>query len=874
MSFTPPSTGSFDLSQSLGLQIPGTSLAPSSGTGGPVVDPNLSPEFARKMQVIQQANWNKSLPYYFAVCVADSNGIVTNQRVDGATLGQIGLTSNICPLNINPSNISISHNFAINVAATNHGIIEEHNGLVFRMIHISGTTGVVPLKQNRFKSPSKALKIAQSLFPAASSAVVNLLQQPKAIAGSILGGQDNDLNSLKFDLTQTGYFQFWQLNNFLIAYAESKKMSSQAFDASSLRLIFTSGKDNIAYVVTPMTFEMRKDVNNPLLYRYDITLKAWDVVSAIPLKVQPQADIPSPDAQSIIASVTGVLTTARQTIVSATNVLSGVQSDLNHMMNIYNQAILVYKGAAGLVADVGNFGSVFSSNASALMLNSSRNQQAVISMVNSPTNRTTNQPAVQAAQAAAPQASQSLSSSTATILSGVGINTSQPLTLNTPGGQQKVDPEKQNISPLAATLVTQAMATSDFQNLTIDQLDLPAVIQSGITQVLQKSQNLTSGDIQSLTNQLQNVSDNYAFSIGAMDPHYAATFNVPFNPSSTAVPTEQDIITQAALQDSITSFTSTLATGQFFLDRSPDPFLAANAHLTSQDQLATPNSTIAVPFQRGATLDTLAQQYLGDAKRSREIAVVNYLRAPFIDEIGFTLSISGANGRTFVVADISNLAISQLITLQNTTASSTRRTILNIENIGNMQWRITVDGLANLAMYTPTSDPTLFSYLPGTVGPGDMVLIPSSAVPSQFASIRPTQLFNKLSHAEQVFLIDIALDPLNAQDISVAPNGDASRSYGYSNAVQALRLAVEVERGELDRHPSFGLAVPIGSRNSDIDPSEAETMVRASITNDSRFVGADVTIEISGSEVILDVQAQGAAGTGQVPVTFQIGKQG
>jgi hypothetical protein len=269
----------------------------------------------------------------------------------------------------------------------------------------------------------------------------------------------------------------------------------------------------------------------------------------------------------------------------------------------------------------------------------------------------------------------------------------------------------------------------------------------------------------------------------------------------------------------------------------------------------------------------LAQRYLGDAARAREIEVLNNLRAPYIDETGFILPIFGANGRTFVVTSIADLAIGQAITLQGTSVTTTRRHILNITDIGGGEFQISVDGLPNLSTFAPATTPTLQAFLPGTVGPGQTILIPSNNTPDEFAAIRPTPLFNNLSFAEQVFKVDIGLNTITGHDLAVSAAGDVQFSFGYNNATQALRLAVEVERGELERHPNFGLPTPIGSRNSDVPLTESENLIRASVTNDSRFSGADVNLSIEGSQVNLSINAQGTSGTGQIPVTFEVGKQ-
>lgn len=887
MGFDLPSSIS-QVTSALGIPNPLAGLNPPTPKPPDSVPVNTNPPavLTRKIQSFsstqQQKNWNGSpseFPYFLKIAQVDSTGQVVNNNVGvpDAILSAMGLQKDTFRFYIAPSSISIQNAFAINVAATNQGVLEENNGLVFRAIQIAGTTGLLPAKTNRSKTTKPGLlAAAQSLFPSTTAAISGLVQNAKNVAHAVVGGNDNDLTDIngQLDYTLTGWFQFWQLNNFLIAYAEFKKGSQ----GSGLRLIFGSSKDNIGYVVSPMSFTMRRDINNPLLYRYDIQFKAWDTVVNLSGPKLPPADIPSPDSQAIIKSLTEVLTTSRQTIQSATNVLQGVSSDLLSIYNVYNQALLLYQDTAGLVTDVRTFLPTFIAQRQALLLNSDRNKAAVLDSVNDASVRSGNTPEVSPAQALPffqkNAKTRNPSSDTTATLSALGVNTSSLTTSSTtPGGEQNSDPQKQSISPQADTLVTKALSTDGFKNLTVDKLDIPASIQAGIDSTRTASQALTAGNIISLTQKLQAVSDNYAISLGSMHPDYAATYNVPS--TSTAIhrsPTEDDIITAVALQDSKLAFTSTLATGQFFMERDPDPFLTANQTIPTQDVLKTPSSSIAVPFQRGTTLDTLAQQYLGDAKRTREIQVLNNLRAPYIDETGFTQPILGPNGRTFVVTDISDLAINQKITISSNSAVTTKRTILNIQNIGNSEWRVTVDGLPNLALYTPSSNPILHAFLPGTVAPGDTIMIPSEIVPDQFAAIRPTPLYDTLSSAEKVFLVDIALEGGAARDLSVSPNGDVQLAYGYTNAAQALRLAVEVEQGELDRHPNYGLATPVGSRNSGLSSPQIEAVIQNTILNDPRFANADAGVTVNGDVVHVNVNAQGAAGTGQIPVTFEIGK--
>jgi hypothetical protein len=323
----------------------------------------------------------------------------------------------------------------------------------------------------------------------------------------------------------------------------------------------------------------------------------------------------------------------------------------------------------------------------------------------------------------------------------------------------------------------------------------------------------------------------------------------------------------------VNSFLTTLGTGQIFQERESDPFVYANRFLETTDQVASPISSISVRWQRGKTLEDMAQQFLGDPNRARELALLNNLRPPFVDETGFTRPIFNANGREFVVNSNENLAIDQRITIKSSSASPSRRTIIDLDDIGGGQYRIVVDGADNLNIYTPASSPFIEFRTPGTVGSGDYILIPDTTLPVDAFPIKPSATFDRLAHAEKVFKVDLALDERTGRDLVVGPANNVKRSFGYDNALQALRLATEIERGELEQHPEKGLAAPIGQRNSDFNLTEIGRLVEDTIVSDARFASAITQVEIDGSVSRVTIDAEGSNGTGQIPVEFEVGKE-
>lgn len=826
----------------------------------------------RKAQAPNPDNWNKNFRYSFQIVKAQSDGSVVFLR-DGDIPD--GFNKAMVSLRLPPQALSISTPFAMNVTATNRGILEESNGVIFRSITLQGTTGLYPDRLTVGQGQGKATGVAglvKSIFPGVTTAISNVIKQANALKSSIVGDDSSRAMSpdqtSKFQLQNTGYYQFWVLHNFLIAYAEMKKRKLTNGKASEYRLLFNCPKDNISYVVTPVNFEMRRDRSEPMLYRYTIQLKAWDLAQgAISGDISDVLKgVPTPDNVGAIKSLTEVLRQTRRTIQSVSNVLKGVYSDVNSIFNVYNQGMLVLKDAVGVAEEISDFPNQIKNSADTLLKGP---QNDFVAALKSYQQSSTSNVNVLSFDSVDEQESPNPGSQTQTSVSGAGGSSNQ--TTTSPSGETTPPPSSAFLTQ-AVGAFQQAVDDPEFSSQSLDQFSIPEEVQEEIDTAREEAiVNTTSSNIREMVAGLQAMSNNYAESVGMGDADYNAAFNLPPPIEIDRVPAEDDIINQAAIQEAALNWTATLATGQIFQERESDPFVFANKNLGNEDQVQSPLSATPVVFQRGQSLESMAQQFMGNANRAREIAILNNLRPPFIDEEGFERSISAANGRQFVVNSDENLAINQLIVLRGTAVAQTRRRIINLEDIGG-QFRVTVDGPENLALYSPANNPYLFARIPGTVGPADIVLIPSEALPDDPMPNRPSALNERLTHSEKVFKIDLGLDD-TGRDLAVSATGDIKRSYGYDNALQALRLAVETERGELEQHTQFGLGVPIGGRNSDLTADQIRESVNTTILNDPRFADAITEVTIDGSVSRIKIDAKGSAGTGQVAVEFEVGKE-
>ncbi len=219
---------------------------------------------------VEKQNWYTAKPY----------GFKTTTR-DGAVFTMF--------LPINPSNLSITTNFATNVITTLYGTIEEHSDVRYFDITIEGTTGFSP----KFSAPGKgddSSTLYKSLYSSGRSSVpvaqsislggffaktLGTLNQIKNKAADILDGGPKVQTGVTVD--NSGYAAFHNLYRFLLQYKKDAAGVSSSTDRNSHPLTFFNYKDNNQYDVSVRGFTMRRDASNPMLYNYSIQLRGYNL---------------------------------------------------------------------------------------------------------------------------------------------------------------------------------------------------------------------------------------------------------------------------------------------------------------------------------------------------------------------------------------------------------------------------------------------------------------------------------------------------------------------------------------------------------------------------------------------------------------------
>jgi len=281
------------------------------------------------------------------------------------------------------------------------------------------------------------------------------------------------------------------------------------------------------------------------------------------------------------------------------------------------------------------------------------------------------------------------------------------------------------------------------------------------------------------------------------------------------------------------------------------------------------STKIRVPVPFGLDIEQIAARYLGDQERWIEIATLNALKSPYIDEEGFFKDfLSNGDGRQFNVNSKENLFIGQDIVIFSNTQPRQRRTIINVEKINETNFLITVDGLDNLDIFTTADNAKIQAYLPGTVNSQDQIFIPSELPATDDLVTRPIPIAQD-DALTSLSRIDILLTDNN--DIALNSFGDLRLAYGLTNLFQSLKLKFITEPGQLIRHPSYGSGVRPGISIAETSATEIYNTVSALIAQDSRYSGIDrFQVNIDGPYLDIRMTVFIANGLGVFPISFRL----
>ncbi len=817
-----------------------------------------------KAFTIDTSRWNQLFPYRLVVIdTTNNNAIVGGNASQGGTqtLSQedTGTIVSFTPLSnswtftlpISPQQLSITDQFAINTTATLRGILEEHNGVKFKMINVNATLGVWPYRESVTHPPTSP-SLVQSLFGGSLGAATNLATQIQGVVNTITNGHPaNKPTTIQPDAstdggTSTGYYQALALQQFLEQYAEAKKDPSNA----GWRLVFDIPKQNQSYVVTPMAFTWQQNVNKPMEIMINMQLKAWRRLKASPgVPVTPVAASNQAISPGILQQILATISQARTACSAAINLLGAVSSDVSTIFSVLSQTALFVKDLAGVAitaADlpaqlVKDFQSAIATSLVAL-------ETSLATTITDPAARAN--------------------------LSALVTSTNQRegLSLNAvAGGQlglsamyaQSNNPANNLFSnPNANFILLDQVPTSTLQ--------LNGPQQTALNNLVLDASETTVADLKGYRSTILTLALQLSNSFGAGSAYYDEVYGRP-PPTPRILPMqldEYDLL--VSLYDLMQSYDILTATQQIDDDQlQTNMEYVAGLAATSGIEFVTSTSKILAPVPFGLTIEGIASRYLQDPQRWLEIVTLNNLKEPYIDEDGFQLPLlSNAIGRQVTVSSSDNLYIGQTVIVMGALQTPSARTILGIDTLSTTDFLITLDGLPNLDNFTTADMAYLQVYLPGTVNSQQKIFIPSDLpIPTTSDIVPPpSTTSDPLTGLSKV---DLLLT--DAGDLAVNNYGDFRFSYGITNIMQALRIKFGTEKGKSLLHPEFGLNIRPGTSSADTDIQDIYNSINKLILDDPRFAGVSgLQIQLNGPTLTISVAVVMAANQGVFPLTFQL----
>ncbi len=785
---------------------------------------------------IDEQRWDESFPFQLLVLKDEGKGGAP-QRVGTFTLP------------IPPQALNISMPFSIGVSPTQGGIHEEHNGAVFRNITLQGTTGVNP---GRVAGPMLgAANAVQSIFAGTIRSVQNTAARLDTLQGTqkpaIVTYADIE-GPLK---GSTGYYQFLLLSQFLESYVRIKKTAA----GKKHRLAFAHWKQQAVYLVTPVLFDARQDTQSPLETVYTLQLRAWKRISLEQGQLAVNSNTPVARDPGALQSVQKSLNDARSILSSVKDVIAATGQDVSNLLfEPLRSVILFCKDAIGVPISLAD-----------LPVSIVRDMKATI-LEAAGVGRAVNETGA-AFQGVGPTISDEIRDMGDQITQ-MSVSSGKS---ETQGGEQvgrrRDELGSGNPDPANKILEDPAAYFELFDQIKPSNLNLPPATTRKIVEERERVRLLNRLDFEAFRDDLVTLMNDFSDACGAGSASYNQIHNRPA-PTSTKTPTSDDWDAIFALNASILEMNRLAASGSID-DKNRLTAIEYVAGLAGRSGMTfeIPRSKLQIPFPYGSTLEMVASRYLGDPDRWIEIATLNRLRSPYVDEVGFDLLLrTNGNGNTVVVGDSSDLFVGQPVWVSANTVRRQKRRITNIDVIDAETSMLTLDGDPDLDDYTVQGGASLHAFLPDTVNSQMLLFVPSDRDPNE--EDFEGKSIPGLDQFDQMLRIG-GVDLLLTQDgdCAITEDGDWKLAVGKANLVQKVRTFTATPRGSLMRHKNYGIGIKPGTMTADVSAREMLVGLKDLLTFDPVFTGVRsasvlkqgpltkiaASLEISGTNELLPV---------------------
>lgn len=804
--------------------------------------------------------WNKAFPFRLRVWT----------KVNGAWTGDASPIGSFT-LPIAPESVTIDTPFAISTTVTLGGIVEEHNGAPLRTISINATTGVTPLR-GRVSSTSitRGGPGAASIFAGTLSGVSSLTTAVSQLGTGV--GANNLIEENTNNQNATGFMQFQFLQRYLEAYVNLKKTAEAATKKKAFHrardyiLAWESWKEREIYFVTPVSFSRRRAASTALEYQYSIVFRAWKRVNP---DVKSDPAFPhAPVAQDLnaLSKALNSLQDARGVLEGARKTLNGVRSDINETLFEPLRELAVFaKDALGVA--------LMAADLPASIISDLREPIVAAAGVAGGLGAFNTIPATyQKSLAGVTNSVQSLQQAFANLAVAHEAQFAKApsyLPPPRPGAPQGA-PATQGGSPAYKIFEHPEQYYDLFSGIRPSALKLPPATQKKLDAERARIANLKREDFELRRDKVTQCLVDFEDSLGLGGATYRSTYGT-VSKGKLRNPTDHDFDVIYALNAAIIEMNKFVTSTAINKGQVNSIDYIAGLAARSGIAFKVPTSKFLVPMMYGHTLEQMSAMYLGTPDRWHEIAALNGLQAPYVDEIGFSLPLlTNGNGNTFTVADNSNFFVGQQVFLSSNSVSRIKRRIVKVETLSPGLVAVTVDGDATLSLYTVGAGAIVQAFLPNTVNSQQSLFIPSSdPVNEEDYQLKSVPGVDHFDPYLQVGGIDFLLTATG--DLVITPDGDTRLAVGLVNIVQKVRLAFNTPRGTLLHHPEYGFPDLRGESTANISAQDILRICKELFKGDPTFTGVQSAAVLKDGPVVKIAISVGVAGSQQVvPITVEI----
>ena len=815
-------------------------------------------------------------------------GLVANgvsaavQAVGKAVTPQSGFNLTFTPMNnqwafslpITPQQLQITTPYAISVLPSLRGIVEEHGGVRFKIINCSGTMGILPYKNSIGEKLTSSLG---GFFSGTIAAANNIATQFSSISRA-LGGSDGgvDVTSIPGGYAGTGYAQALLLDQFLEQYAEAKKDPNNR----TWRLAFDIPKQNQTFLVTPIQFTWNQSLESPGEVKYSFQLKAWKRIDlnsnseAGPVNLLPNV------GPSILQKAINTISALRSTVAAASATIQAVNGDVRQVGNVIRTVALLVKEISAIPQTAADMSTNLVQELQSSLLQSRSIAASAFPFFNVSTPASTGStvPVVSSQTLIGNSLGSAFSRSPADNLrvadqiagQSFAANQGLPISAVLLGQLGSNAASLQANDPVNHIFANPDLYPEFFDSIPVSSLNLTPVQQNKVDSYLATGSLVDINDLLEAKAYFINLVSLMANYYGKGNVTYAKIYRTPPANVTTTPLTIEQFDTLNVFYNMIQAINNMTATQQIDDGRIQNA-LGFEAQIAQANGIpfSTAQSKVRAPVPFGLTIEQIASRYLGDPDRWVEIAALNNLQEPYIDENGFVLPLlSNATGRLINVSSAENLYIGQSVTIMAQNLPSTTRKITEIEQISTTNYLITLDGNDNLDIYTTAGLASMRAYLSGTVNSQVQIYIPTTDVAPNDLRTRPVPMFSG-DNLVGLSKIDWLLN-YNG-DIALDAYGDFRLAGGLNNFIQALKLKFAEPFARNLRHPTYGAGISYGTSTADLDARGLYNQIATAILSDSRFGSINrLQLSLNGNVLTVNLAVTIANGNGILPINFNI----